>query len=107
MLAIAVGWLSQQLHDYYTRLVKSERLAAIGEVAVTLRHELNNALQAITAEAGVLQTSQLSATDHAGVKTILEMAHRIQTDVYKLATLTDAPTTEYLEGTKMVDLTQA
>jgi glucose-6-phosphate-specific signal transduction histidine kinase len=104
MLAIAVGWLSQQLHDYYGRLVKAERLAAIGEVAITLRHELNNALQAITAEAGALRTSELSAHDRAGVDTILDMAVRIQEDVKKLATLTDESTTDYLPGTKMVDL---
>jgi signal transduction histidine kinase len=104
MLAIAVGWLSQQLHDYYGRLVKAERLAAIGEVAITLRHELNNALQAITAEAGVLRSSPLSAHDLAGVDTILDMAQRIQQDVKKLATLTDEATTDYLPGTKMVDL---
>ena len=104
MLAIAVGWLSQQLHDYYSRLVRAQRLAAIGEVAVTLRHELNNALQAITAEAGVLKTSDLSAHDAAGVDTILDMAQRIQQDVQKLATLTDDTTTDYLPGQKMVDI---
>jgi hypothetical protein len=43
-LAIAVGWLSQQLHDFYQRLVRAERVAAIGEVAITIRHEVNNAL---------------------------------------------------------------
>jgi len=42
-LAIAVGWLSQQLHDYYQRLVRLERVAAVGEVAITIRHEVNNA----------------------------------------------------------------
>ena len=105
MLAIAVGWLSQQLHDYYHRLLKAERMAAIGEVAVTLRHELNNALQAITAEAGVLQAGGgLSDVDRESVNTILEMARRIQRDVQKLATLTDAPATSYLGDVKMVDL---
>ena len=105
MLAIAVGWLSQQLHDYYHRLLKAERLAAIGEVAVTLRHELNNALQAITAEAGVLQAGgSLGDQDRESVTTILEMARRIQRDVQKLATLTDAPATSYLGDVKMVDL---
>lgn len=104
MLAIAVGWLSQQLHDFYGRLVKAQRLAAIGEVAVTLRHELNNALQAITAEAGALKAGDLSSHDQAGVDTILDMAQRIQQDVQKLATLTDDVTTDYLPGQKMVDL---
>jgi glucose-6-phosphate-specific signal transduction histidine kinase len=108
MLAIAVGWLSQQLHDFYNRLVKAERLAAIGEVAVTLRHELNNALQAITAEAGVLQVGTgLGPHEREGVATILDMARRIQGDVAKLASLTDAPATSYLGDVKMVDLAAA
>ena len=107
-LAIAVGWLSQQLHDYYQRLLKAERLAAIGEVAVTLHHEMNNALQAITAEAGVLQVgSVLDAHDKESVGTILDMARRIQHDVQRLATLTDAPATSYLGDRKMVDLNAA
>ena len=104
MLAIAVGWLSQQLHDYYGRLVKAQRLAAIGEVAVTLRHGLNNALQAITAEASVLQAGELSPTDQASTQTILDMARRIQKDVQQLATLTDETTTEYLGQQRMLDL---
>ena len=104
MLAIAVGWLSQQLHDYYSRLVKAERLAAIGEVAVTLHHELGNALQAITAEAGVLKAGELSPTDQASVQTILDMSRHIQNDVKRLASLTDATTTSYVGETKMVDL---
>jgi signal transduction histidine kinase len=105
-LAIAVGWLSQQLHDYYQRLVKAERLAAIGEVAVTIRHEVNNALAAIVGEAGLLKANgdRLAAEDRAGVDTILEMANRIGADLKKLATLEEAPIATYLGDTKMVDL---
>jgi signal transduction histidine kinase len=106
MLAIAVGWLSQQLHDFYSRLLRAERLAAIGEVAVTLRHELNNALQAITAEAGMLkQSPSLSEQERAGLETILDMARRINGDVHKLSTLTEAPpSASYLGERRMVDL---
>jgi hypothetical protein len=108
MLAIAVGWLSQQLHDYYHRLLKAQRLAAIGEVAITLRHEMNNALQAITAEAAVLQADPaLKPHDKESVATILDMARQIQGDVQRLATLTDAPATSYLGGVMMVDLKSA
>ncbi len=90
MLAIAVGWLSQQLHDYYGRLVRAERLAAIGEVAVTLRHELGNALLAITAEAGVLSRSpNVGERERESAETILDMARRIQGDVQKLSALTE------------------
>jgi len=108
MLAIAVGWLSQQLHEYYHRLVQAQRLAAIGEVAVTLRHELNNALQAITAEAGVLQAGKsLGPQDRESVDTILDMARRISKDVHLLTTMTDATATSYVGDTKMVDLASA
>lgn len=104
-LAIAVGWLSQQLHDYYTRLIKAERLAAVGEVAVTIRHEVNNALAAITGEAGLLkQSSQLTAQDREGIATILEMSARITADVQKLTTLDDASPVTYLGEQKMLDL---
>jgi signal transduction histidine kinase len=105
-LAFSVGWLSQQLHDYYQRLVKAERLAAIGEVAVTIRHEVNNALAAIVGEAGLLKASagRLVAEDRQGVDTILEMANRIGADLRKLETLEDAPRTTYVGTAKMVDL---
>ena len=88
MLAIAVGWLSQQLHDYYGRLVRAERLAAIGEVAVSLRHALGNALLAITAEAGMLSRSA-NVAERESAETILDMARRIQGDVQQLSTLTE------------------
>jgi signal transduction histidine kinase len=108
-LAIAVGWLSQQLHDYYRRVVKAERLAAIGEVAVTIRHEVNNALAAIVGEAGLLKANadRLATEDRQGVETILEMANRIGADLKKLSMLEDAPTVTYLGETKMVDLDTA
>jgi signal transduction histidine kinase len=108
-LAIAVGWLSQQLHDYYQRLIKAERLAAIGEVAVTIRHEVNNALAAIVGEAGLLRAgaSRFSPEDRAGVDTILEMANRIGADLKKLSTLDDVPVTSYVGETMMVNLDAA
>jgi len=109
ILAIAVGWLSQQLHDYYQRLIRAERLAAIGEVAVTLRHEVNNALAAIIGEAGLLRAAaeRFSAEDRAGVETILEMANRIGADLKRLSTLDDAPVTRYAGDTLMVKLDAA
>ena len=109
VLAIAVGWLSQQLHDFYQRLVKAERVAAVGEVAITIRHEVNNALAAILGEAGLLRETKapLGPEDRKGVETILEMAGRIAADLKKLSSLDDAPTTEYLAGVKMVDMASA
>lgn len=108
-LAIAVGWLSQQLHDYYQRLIKAERLAAIGEVAVTIRHEVNNALAAIVGEAGLLKAdaARIPPEDRAGVDTILEMANRIGVDLKKLSMLDEAPVTRYVGEQLMVNLEAA
>lgn len=105
-LAIAVGWLSQQLHDFYQRLIRAERLAAIGEVAVTIRHQVNNALASVIAEAGLLQRTKadLSPEDRQGVDTILEMGNRIAGDLRKLANLADAPSVAYDATQRMVDL---
>jgi signal transduction histidine kinase len=91
MLAIAVGWLSQQLHDYYHRLLRAERLAAIGEVAVTIRHEATNALSAIIGEAGLLKKTgtTLGPTEQESVDTILEMANRIAADIRQLTEVGD------------------
>ena len=94
------------MHNYYQRLIKAERLAAIGEVAVTIRHEVNNALAAIVGEAGLLRAgaNRFSPEDRAGVETILEMANRIGADLKKLSTLDDAPITNYIGQEMMVNL---
>ena len=54
VLAISIGWLSDQLHDHYERRVRAEREAAIGKLALTVRHELSNSVTALMAETAVL-----------------------------------------------------
>src|SRR5688572_17975021 len=92
VLAISVGWLSEQLHDYYQAALKGARMAAIGEFAVTIRHEVNNALTAIVAESQMLSETEgnLSTDGRAAAKTIHDAALRIASDVRKLTSLADA-----------------
>src|SRR2546422_9278018 len=54
-IAISVGWLSQQLHEFYGRAIEGERVAVIRQLAVTMRHEVNNALAALLAEGQLLE----------------------------------------------------
>lgn len=105
-LAIAVGWLSQVLHDHYRRLMRAERVAAIGEVALTVRHEVNNALAGIVAEAGMLRetTAPLGPEDRQAVETILQLGHQVAADLRKLSTLEEAPASRYVGGVKLMDL---
>ena len=55
VIAISVGWLSEQLHLFYARAIQGERVAVISQVAVTMRHEVNNALATILAEGELLE----------------------------------------------------
>jgi len=107
VLATSVGWLSQQLHDHYQRALASARLAAVGQVAVTIRHAVNNALTEIVAEATLLldrNADPITPDQAASIKGIHDAAMRIAADVQKLTTLENAPVKEYLPGMDMVDL---
>ena len=108
-LAISVGWLSEQLHTYYERALASERLAGIGQVAVTVRHEVNNALTAIVAESQILAEARdgLSAEQRVAARAIKDAALKIAEDLRKLTTLADAPVMEYTKGVNMLDLRAA
>ena len=109
VLAISVGWLSEQLHGYYQRMLQDARLAAIGEFAVTIRHEVNNALTSIVAESQLLTDTEagLSPEGKTAARSIHSAALRIAGDVRKLTTLANAPVTEYAHGVKMIDLKAA
>ncbi|MBI4502771.1 MAG: hypothetical protein HY700_16615 [Gemmatimonadetes bacterium] len=109
VLAISVGWLSEQLHGYYQRMLRDARLAAIGEFAVTIRHEVNNALTSIVAESQLLSETEsgLSPEGKAAARSIHQAALRIAGDVRKLTSLANAPVTEYAHGIQMIDLKAA
>ena len=108
-LAISVGWLSEQLHSYYERALASERMAGIGQVAVTVRHEVNNALTAIVAESQILAEARagLSEEQRVSARAIKDAALKIADDLRKLTNLADAPVTEYTKGVNMLDLRAA
>jgi signal transduction histidine kinase len=108
-LAISVGSLSEQLHGYYDRSLKNERMAAIGQFAITVRHEINNALTAIVTESQLLsaETSNLSEDQRASAESIHRAAMRIASNVRKITNLADAPITTYAGGVQMIDLDAA
>lgn len=107
-IAISVGWLSQELHLFYARAIEGERIEVVGQLAIAIRHEVNNALATIVAEAQILaQDARLEhPEDKAAVDSMLVMARRIQDSLERLTRVTHAPTTDYVEGLKMIDLTK-
>jgi DNA-binding response OmpR family regulator len=84
-------------------LLRTERIAAIGELTVTLHHEINNPLMAASAEIELLLAG---ATEQSrpGLQAIKISLDRIRDIVRRIGDLRDAPSTEYLGALRMLDL---
>ena len=86
-------------------LVRAERLAAIGEMTVTLHHELNNPLMGALAEVELLLARP--APD-AELKTAMEVVRaalfRMRDIVKQAGDLQRADSTDYLSGLQMISL---
>lgn len=97
---------NQELVATQARLVRAERLAAIGEVGLAIRHEVNNPLGTIMGYA------ELLLRHHEGlppdVQKNLEAIHRacirICDIVRRLEGLREDRTVEYIPGMQMTDL---
>jgi DNA-binding response OmpR family regulator len=87
-------------------LVRAERLAAIGEMTVTLHHEINNPLMAALAEVELL-LSQPDATpdqQRQGLDEVRIALQRIRDIVQRVGKLREARSKDYLRGVQMLDL---
>jgi DNA-binding response OmpR family regulator len=97
---------NQELVATQARLVRAERLAAIGEIGLAIRHEVNNPLGTIMGYA------ELLLRHHEGlppdVQKNLEAIHRacirIRDIVRRLEDLREDRTVEYIPGVQMTDL---
>ncbi len=93
--------LSEAEHD----LVRAERLAAVGEMTVTLHHEINNPLMSAFAEVELLLTdSQVGPEQRDALSTIKHSLMRVRTILKQAGELQRAESTEYLSGLRMIDL---
>ena len=87
-------------------LVHAERLAAIGQLNVTLHHTMNNPLMAAFAETELLMGSQLNREQRASVEGIRVALGRIRDILLQVSSLEEARTTDYLDGVTMIDLSR-
>jgi DNA-binding response OmpR family regulator len=87
-------------------LVRAERLGAIGEMTVTLHHEINNPLMAASADIELLLLAP-SMTDeerHESLTAVRASLHRIADIVRRIGELRAVETKTYLPGVRMVNL---
>ena len=89
-------------------LLQAERLAAIGEMTVTLHHEINNPLMAASAEVELLlaKGDGLSEEQKAALGEVRVALDRIRDIVRKIGNLREAKTTPYSGELKMIDLSE-
>jgi DNA-binding response OmpR family regulator len=86
-------------------LVRAERLAAIGEMTVTLHHEINNPLMSASAELELLLADRnLSAEQRESVELIRGAITRVRDIIKRAGDLRQAASEDYLVGLRMINL---
>ena len=98
--------LRSALRTAQEELVRAERLAAIGEMTVTLHHEINNPLMAASAELDVLlaRPGGLSRDQVDGLEGVRTALERIAEIVRRIGSLREARPTPYPGELRMIDL---
>ena len=99
--------LVNKLKKTQDKLIEKERLAAVGEVAVTVNHEINNPLTSIIGLAEILEIAYSAGNQEKvkkGLRGILKEAKRIKSVTQKLAKVSDAKSVSYLNSQKMIDI---
>jgi nitrogen fixation/metabolism regulation signal transduction histidine kinase len=106
-LASAFHDMAADLKKTQEELVKSKRLAAIGEVVASVNHEINNPLMIISGNAQFLEMSMKDYPDEMKerVKVILEETDRISAVTRKMRDIKNPIVEEYTSsGEQMINL---
>src|SRR5919112_1372278 len=87
-------------------LMRAERIAAIGEMTVTLHHEINNPLMAAFADVDLLLADLRGKEDERrqGLESIRHALRRIRDILQRIGKLREARSKDYLGGVRMLDL---
>lgn len=89
-------------------LIRAERVAAIGEMTVTLHHEINNPLMSASAELELLLADATVGADHrASLTTIRDGLARVRDIIKRVGDLRQATSADYLAGLRMINLAAA
>jgi len=100
-----------KLRNLHYRLIQTEKLATLAQVAVSVNHEINNPLCAISANAEVIKmmlTKQIDpAKMNAKLDAILGEVDRIKGVIDKLSRATKVVSMEYISGIQMLDINQS
>jgi DNA-binding response OmpR family regulator len=88
-----------------SELARARWRAGIGETAIALQHEINNPLSALLGHAELLLMEYRDRGEqNEQLDIILEQARRIADVVKRIAKLRNPQTVEYIQGARMLDL---
>jgi signal transduction histidine kinase len=92
--------------DPLSERLERERLETTQAVAVTMRHEINNALTSLIGNADLIlrRTDLLDPLVVSRVEEIARQGRRIQAVLDRLEALTEVRTTTYYGGVQMIEL---
>jgi GAF domain-containing protein/CheY-like chemotaxis protein len=96
----------KKLEQAQDELVHAQRLAALGQIGVTVRHEVNNPLTVILGNADWLlhMLKDLEGEPLKALEAIRLNALRIRDTINKLGDIQTDQVTEYVNGIEMIDL---
>lgn len=97
----------KQLKEAQKKLIEKERLAAIGEIVVTVNHEINNPLTSIIGLAEVLELTFQTGDEEKvkkGLKAILKESKRIKKVTEKLTQINTSEAKTYVGSSRMTKL---
>jgi C4-dicarboxylate-specific signal transduction histidine kinase len=97
---------NRELMATQEKLVQAERLALIGQVAVSINHEINNPLSTIVGNVQLMIKRFKDGPEDliTRLKSVEENAYRINETAKKLNRITSPVTKDYAGGVKMLDI---
>jgi DNA-binding response OmpR family regulator len=106
--AIRTKRLYDELKATRERLTEAERLAALGEMAITLNHEINNPLQAILLAAENMMSDLASRSiSKEDIETVLANCGRIDQVLKQITNLKRIRSEPYVGGLDMLNLDES
>lgn len=102
----------EELKKTQKKLLRAEKMAVLGEIAVSVNHEINNPLTAIMLSAQVLKSRFKTGHDNYNdvqsmTTTIIDYIYKIQQTLEELNSASKSEniiSKEYVSGTTMIDL---
>jgi GAF domain-containing protein len=96
----------ERLKETQDELVRAQRMAVLGQIGVTVRHEVNNPLTVVLGNADWLleEATSLKGESLRALQAIRANAIRIRDIINKLEDIRSDRVTEYVTGVEMIDI---